>query len=477
MPPRSKRTTAALALVMAAALAGAACSGDGDRAATPSKRPTTTAPSKGPTTTGPTTTGAGPATSTPRPALTAPAGGPGLSGMRGTVTGAKVPDDFAARLRAADPRITDPTHAAEAYDAVVVAALAATDAGGDGTKLAGKVVGVTGGGQKCTTHAECAALLAKGVDIDYDGTSGPIDLAPDGQPTRGTYGIVEFGTTGCQAQKSCLDPAKATHASTSLPPEAVGAATAVTGGRPGDGQLVIGALLPTTGSLAGLGRAQAAGIGLAVADVNAAGGVRGTPVRSVTADSGDTPATATAGADSLLAQSADVVIGAPTTALTEAVIDRVTGAGVTMISPSATGRSVWARPDKGLFFAVAPSDVMQAQVLADTILGEGHSNVYLIARNDTFGSALAEDTQAALETKGATVVGSQLYDPTTTDFSTVVRTAKAGSGDAIVVIGYAETSRLLAQMAAAGIGPDKVSVYGTDANMTDDLAARFDNGS
>src|SRR5690606_20407643 len=54
----------------------------------------------------------------------------------------------------------------------------------------------------------------------------------------------------------------------------------------GDGVLRIGTLLPTTGG-ALAGAAQLAGVHAAVREINAAGGVDGTPVELVSRDSGD----------------------------------------------------------------------------------------------------------------------------------------------------------------------------------------------
>ena len=51
--------------------------------------------------------------------------------------------------------------------------------------------------------------------------------------------------------------------------------------------LIVGTLLPQTGSLAQLGPPEIAGVDLAVQDINAAGGVLGQPVQLVEGDSGD----------------------------------------------------------------------------------------------------------------------------------------------------------------------------------------------
>src|SRR5262245_25565272 len=54
----------------------------------------------------------------------------------------------------------------------------------------------------------------------------------------------------------------------------------------GDGELVLGQLLPTTGDLAFLGPPEISGVELAVQDINAAGGVLGKDVKTFLEDSG-----------------------------------------------------------------------------------------------------------------------------------------------------------------------------------------------
>lgn len=83
-------------------------------------------------------------------------------------------------------------YGAESYDAVVLLALAALAAGAtDGPTVAGKlqeVSGGTGGGEKCTSFAECAAIINAGGVADYDGLSGPITFNEVGDPTEASIG-------------------------------------------------------------------------------------------------------------------------------------------------------------------------------------------------------------------------------------------------------------------------------------------------
>lgn len=93
--------------------------------------------------------------------------------------------------------LKDFTYGPESYDAVVLLALAALEAGSTvGADVAAHLQGVSGGvpgGTKCTTFAECADLIIAGTAIDYDGISGPITFDGAGDPTDATIGIFEYG--------------------------------------------------------------------------------------------------------------------------------------------------------------------------------------------------------------------------------------------------------------------------------------------
>lgn len=93
--------------------------------------------------------------------------------------------------------LTEFTYAPESYDAVILLALAALQAGStEGAEVAAHLQSVSGGipgGTKCFTFDECADLIIAGEQIDYDGVSGPITFNGAGDPTEATIGIFEYG--------------------------------------------------------------------------------------------------------------------------------------------------------------------------------------------------------------------------------------------------------------------------------------------
>ena len=117
-----------------------------------------------------------------------------LQGAKGTLPGNPADTEFQSRLLTVDPALTDFSYAPESYGAVIVAALAAAQAKDDsGTAIRDNLKSVTEGGEKCTTFADCLALINDGKDIDYDGVSGPITFDDNGDPTEAYIGIYQYG--------------------------------------------------------------------------------------------------------------------------------------------------------------------------------------------------------------------------------------------------------------------------------------------
>lgn len=117
-----------------------------------------------------------------------------LDGAKGTLPGNPADDTFQSRLLEIDSSLTDFSYAPESYDAVIVAALAAAQAGSTApADIRDNLQSVSAGGTKCTEVGECLALIADGEDIDYDGVSGPIEFDDNGDPTEAYIGIYQYG--------------------------------------------------------------------------------------------------------------------------------------------------------------------------------------------------------------------------------------------------------------------------------------------
>ncbi|HEU0214560.1 MAG TPA: ABC transporter substrate-binding protein [Jiangellaceae bacterium] len=237
----------------------------------------------------------------------------------------------------------------------------------------------------------------------------------------------------------------------------------------GDGELVLGTLLPQTGSLAFLGPPEFAGVDLAVEEINAAGGVLGQDVVVNHTDSGDTSTDiASQSVDSLLSQNVDAIIGAASSGVTATVIDAVVQSGTVMFSPANTSPDFTDYPDDGFYFRTAPSDVLQGRVMGDLVISDGHANVGIMALQDPYGEGLAENVTISVEEGGGTIAGGEaiIYDPNAANYATEVTQMAANDPDAIVLIGFAETLTIIPELVAQGIGPQDVPLYFVDGNLS-----------
>jgi ABC-type branched-subunit amino acid transport system substrate-binding protein len=241
-----------------------------------------------------------------------------------------------------------------------------------------------------------------------------------------------------------------------------------------DGVLHIGTILPETGSLAFLGPPEFAGVKLGIEEVNAAGGVLGKPVKLTEGDSGDaTTDIANQTVDRLLAANTDAIIGAASSGVSLTVIDKIVGSGVVQFSPANTSKQLSTYDDKGLYFRTAPSDILQGQVLGELIIADGNQTVGILALQDPYGEGLAQDLTKTLTEGGAQVVETVIYDPAASGFDAEVEKIKAKNPEAVVVIGFEESNKILTSMIEKGIGPKDKKVYGTDGNMGNALGEQF----
>ncbi len=228
----------------------------------------------------------------------------------------------------------------------------------------------------------------------------------------------------------------------------------------GDGVLRIGTLIPTSGTFAFLGPAQAAAVAVAVAEINATGGVNGKPVELLPRDSGDaSTTTAEASLADLVANKADVVIGPSSSVLAQRLIPALVAARVAMISPAATFPGLTIADDGGLFLRTIPTYGDQGWALAKTLTAQSGQKVALVYTDDDLGNAIVPTLAAGL----AAGKGSLFAEPvpaSSTDFAPIIAAVVAGKPDAVVLAtAYSSldlTRALITGLVGAGFGGAKL---------------------
>lgn len=263
------------------------------------------------------------------------------------------------------------------------------------------------------------------------------------------------------------------------------AACSTSGSGDGEGEgsaepLVVGTILPITGSLAYLGPPEVAGVGLAVDDINAAGGVLGEDVTLESGDSGDSTdmSVSTNTATDLIGKGVQVAIGAASSSVSQNVVDQFTEAGVLQISPANTATELSGVSD--LFTRTAPPDTVQGAALGSLVLDGGHQKVAFLVQNETYGTGLRDNVQKSIEAGGAEAVyggtgAGEEFAPGETNFSSIVTDALAAKPDAIVILAFEETKAAVAELVSQGWDFDGTT-YLCDGN-TADYSKDFDPGT
>ena len=208
---------------------------------------------------------------------------------------------------------------------------------------------------------------------------------------------------------------------------------------PPDGLLTIGALLPESGSLAFLHDPLAAGIDLAIADVNNAGGVLGKPVQLVPADSGSDRSLGATAAATLIGQNGvDAIVGSAASGITETIMSGVVESPTLMCSPSNFRSSLSDLRDNGLYFRTSPSDDLHARASGELVAADGHKRVAIVAPDTELSARFSDIAEATLEERGVTVVDTVFYSPSIEDYEQVAQQIVDADIDGVLLLSKEE---------------------------------------
>jgi branched-chain amino acid transport system substrate-binding protein len=222
----------------------------------------------------------------------------------------------------------------------------------------------------------------------------------------------------------------------------------------GENTILIGALLPLTGTLSSFGESAEASLTLAVDDVNNQLEKSGSSSRVglVIEDTKTDPNVAREKLMDLASKGIRIVIGPSTSAAVAAVKEYADENGILIVSSSSTAPSL-AIPNDNVFRFV-PDDTHQAEALAKQMWDEGTRVVIPIWRTDVFGNNLQSLLKEKFEKLGGKVVDGIGYDPPVGNF--------AASLHRINFIVWEQELRSLTSKvndAMSQYGADKVGVY------------------
>ena len=91
----------------------------------------------------------------------------------------------------------------------------------------------------------------------------------------------------------------------------------------------------------------------------------------------------------------------------------------------------------------------------------------MLARQDFYGSGLADSTAKNITAAGANLAKKVLYNADAENFTAEVNEIAASKPDALILISFEEVKKIIPQLIAKGIGPQDIKIYLVDGDLSD----------
>lgn len=224
----------------------------------------------------------------------------------------------------------------------------------------------------------------------------------------------------------------------------------------------IGVVGVFSGNLAQFGLPSINAAEMAVADINARGGVLGKQVEIIVVDDQCKPELATNVATKLVEKNADVVMGHTCSSTTKATMPIYTREKLVVISPASTNVELTSGRYPYFFRTISP-DNKQARTGVDFVLDKlGAKRVAILHDKGDYGKVYAEFAKKFVEESGrAKVVIFEGITPEQLDYSSVIQKVRGNGVDMLIYGGYhPEASKLVQGMRKKGM---KIPVISEDA--------------
>ncbi len=231
-------------------------------------------------------------------------------------------------------------------------------------------------------------------------------------------------------------------------------------------ELLIATAGPITGQYASFGEQMKRGAEMAVADLNAAGGVLGQKVRLVVGDDACDPKQAVAVANKFVSEGVVFVAGHFCSGSSIPASKVYEEEGVLQISPASTNPKLTDEGGPNVFRVCGRDD--QQGIVAGNYLADawGDKKIAILHDKTAYGKGLADETKKRLNKRGITEAMYEAFTAGEKDYSALVSKMKATGVDVFYLGGYhTEAGLMIRQAREQGYNVQLVS---GDALVTDE---------
>ena len=217
--------------------------------------------------------------------------------------------------------------------------------------------------------------------------------------------------------------------------------------------LKVGVIGPLSGGAAVYGSEQLEGVRFGLEQIKKKGTLGSIEIEIVSDDSAGNPGKAAQSAARMISSDNVVaIIGAPTSAETQAMIEVTRPAAVLQLSPLAQATNLTQQGNKWFARLSQTADEFASHAATWAIEQRKAKSVYLLARNDNYGQSHADAFAKTVESKGIKILGRVAYEPNARDFKPILATMKAAAPDFVAIMGfYTDTGLIMKQMGELAI--------------------------
>ena len=197
--------------------------------------------------------------------------------------------------------------------------------------------------------------------------------------------------------------------------------------------LEIGGIFPLTGDGAAYGIPLQQVTDMAVAEINANGGVGGKELKIIYENGECGPKGASTAANKLInVDKVKIILGGLCSGETLGAAPITEAAGVLLFSAASSSPDV---SDAGDYvFRNYPSDATSGNKIAQVMFDRGHRTVGILSENTDYAQAITRVFRETFESLGGTVVVNENFNPQDTDFRTQILKIKTEETDAIFIV-------------------------------------------
>ena len=224
-----------------------------------------------------------------------------------------------------------------------------------------------------------------------------------------------------------------------------------------NGPIKIGAVLDITGVGASLGVPEQNTLNMLAKQLEKAGGINGRQVQLLIEDDQSTEDGAAKATTKLIqGENVDLIIGASRTGPSVAMRPIAEAAGLPMISIAANAVIV---KDSKWVFKTAQNDVVVIQRILDDAKAKGYTKLALVRDATGFGEGVADTITKLGASLGITLVMTESFEPSATDFTPQMTNVRASNADAVLIWGITPSAGL-AQKAYMQLNKDYSAMFG-----------------